>query len=75
MLLSLSTETFPKYMKSTLCRDALEATLNYGAHVKFVNKWLEKLEAESKPAAETDAPVASETTTSAPPQEAATATA
>ncbi|EKM51503.1 uncharacterized protein PHACADRAFT_261682 [Phanerochaete carnosa HHB-10118-sp] len=31
-----------------IVRDSLEATMNYGAHVKFVTKWLEKLEAEEK---------------------------
>ena len=30
-------------------RDVLDTTLNYSAHVKFVSKWLDKLEAESKP--------------------------
>ena len=38
--------------------------MNYGAHVKFVNKWLEKLEEENKaPAADApaeDAPAAAE---------------
>ncbi|KAI0770347.1 peroxiredoxin Q, partial [Fomes fomentarius] len=33
-------------------RDVLDTTLNYGAHVKFVTKWLDKLEAEEKTAAE-----------------------
>jgi hypothetical protein len=27
-------------------RDALDATMNYGAHSKFVAKWLDKLDAE-----------------------------
>ncbi|OBZ68894.1 hypothetical protein A0H81_11392 [Grifola frondosa] len=36
-------------------RDSLDATLNYGAHVKFVTKWLDKLEAEEKKAAEAPA--------------------
>ncbi|KAI0086559.1 peroxiredoxin Q [Irpex rosettiformis] len=60
-------------------RDALDATLNYGAHVKFVNKWLEKLEEEAnKPAAETpaeDAPAADEAAAPppAPKEEPATA--
>jgi len=31
-------------------RDALDATMNYGAHVKFVNKWLDTLEQEQKQA-------------------------
>ena len=30
------------------CRDVLDTTLNYSAHVKFVSKWLDKLEAEEK---------------------------
>ena len=29
-------------------RDVLDTTLNYSAHVKFVSKWLDKLEAEEK---------------------------
>ena len=33
-------------------RDAHDATINYSAHVKFVSKWLDKLEAEEKKAAE-----------------------
>ncbi|KAJ7109701.1 peroxiredoxin Q [Mycena crocata] len=37
-------------------RETLEGTINYGAHSKFVTKWLDKLEAESKTPAET-APV------------------
>jgi len=41
-------------------RETLEGTLNYGAHSKFVTKWLEKLEAEgtaaSAPAAAEEAP-------------------
>lgn len=32
------------------CRDALDTTVNYGAHVKFANRWLEKLEYEEKQA-------------------------
>ena len=28
----------------------LDSTVNYGAHVKFVNKWLERLEEEEKQA-------------------------
>ncbi|KAI0076767.1 peroxiredoxin Q [Panus rudis PR-1116 ss-1] len=56
-----------------IVRDALDATMNYGAHTKFVNKWLEKLDAETKggeggsestPAAETNNAPA--TTESAP---------
>ena len=33
-------------------RDVLDTTVNYSAHVKFVSKWLDKLEAEEKKAAE-----------------------
>jgi hypothetical protein len=29
------------------CRDALDATMNYSAHQKFVDKWFQKLEGES----------------------------
>ncbi|OJT11530.1 hypothetical protein TRAPUB_11948 [Trametes pubescens] len=36
-------------------RDVLDTTVNYSAHVKFVTKWLDKLEAEDKKAAETPA--------------------
>ncbi|KAI0754924.1 thioredoxin-like protein [Daedaleopsis nitida] len=39
-------------------KDVLDTTVNYGAHVKFVSKWLDKLEAEEKKAAE--APAAAE---------------
>ncbi|KAJ7505346.1 peroxiredoxin Q [Mycena galericulata] len=42
-------------------RDTLEGTLNYGAHSKFVSKWLDKLEAEetaSAPTATEPAPAA-----------------
>ena len=34
-----------------LSRDGLDATMNYGAHSKFIEKWLDKLEAEDKAAA------------------------
>ena len=27
-------------------RDGLDATMNYGAHSKFVEKWLDKLDVE-----------------------------
>ena len=29
-------------------RDGLDATLNYGAHAKFVEKWLDKLDVEDE---------------------------
>ena len=35
-----------------MCRDVLDTTLNYAAHVKFVTKWLDKLEAEEKKGSE-----------------------
>ena len=35
-------------------RDALDATMNYGAHAKFVEKWLDKLEVENKVATATE---------------------
>ncbi|CAK5275366.1 unnamed protein product [Mycena citricolor] len=43
-----------------IIRDTIEGTLNYGAHAKFVTKWLQKLESEKEkpqeaPAAETAA--------------------
>ncbi|KAF8194175.1 peroxiredoxin Q [Pholiota molesta] len=43
-------------------RDALDATVNYGAHSKFVEKWLAKLEAEELKAQEPTAEAAAETT-------------
>ncbi|RPD62446.1 AhpC-TSA-domain-containing protein [Lentinus tigrinus ALCF2SS1-7] len=46
-------------------RDLLDTTVNYSAHVKFVSKWLDKLEAEEKKAA---------TPAEAPAAEAAAAT-
>ncbi|TFK27722.1 AhpC-TSA-domain-containing protein [Coprinopsis marcescibilis] len=36
-------------------RDTLDATMNYGAHQKFVEKWLTKLENEAEPGAGTEA--------------------
>lgn len=44
-------------------RDALEGTLNYGAHSKFVTKWLEKLEAEG---AQTNPPSGTEAVEATP---------
>ncbi|KAJ3775503.1 thioredoxin-like protein [Lentinula raphanica] len=35
-------------------RDALDATMNYGAHSKFVTKWLEKLQKEKETGAATE---------------------
>ena len=34
-------------------RDVLDTTINYGAHEKFVTKWLDKIDAEEKQAAQT----------------------
>ena len=34
-------------------RDALDATMNYGAHAGFVEKWLDKLDLESEVATAT----------------------
>ena len=31
-------------------RDVLDTTINYAAHAKFVNRWLEKLDFEEKQA-------------------------
>ena len=39
-----------KILNSTSSRDALDATVNYGAHTKFVAKWLDKLDEEDKAA-------------------------
>ncbi|KAF7288581.1 Peroxiredoxin Q [Mycena chlorophos] len=41
-------------------RDTTEGTLNYGAHSKFVTKWLDKLEAEAAKSAETETVPAAE---------------
>lgn len=43
-------------------RDGLDATMNYGAHAKFVEKWLDKLDVENEVATATataEAPAAS----------------
>ncbi|KAF9533266.1 thioredoxin-like protein [Crepidotus variabilis] len=55
--------------KKGIVRDAIEATMNYGAHSKFVEKWLEKFAEEDKEAAAAQPPTA--TTTAAEPQPAA----
>ena len=34
-------------------RDGLDATMNYGAHAKFVENWLDKLDLENKVATAT----------------------
>ncbi|KAI0720517.1 AhpC-TSA-domain-containing protein [Cerioporus squamosus] len=48
-------------------RDVLDTTVNYSAHVKFVSKWLDKLEAEEKKAAApAEAPAAAEPTQATP---------
>ncbi|CAL1713288.1 unnamed protein product [Somion occarium] len=52
-------------------RDVLDATLNFGAHSKFVTKWLEKLEAEEKKAAEPTTAATAEAAAPAPAPEAA----
>ncbi|KAF9478199.1 thioredoxin-like protein [Pholiota conissans] len=51
--------------KEGIVRDALDATINYGAHSKFVEKWLTKLEAEEK-AAKEPAPAATEVAEATP---------
>ncbi|KAH9933122.1 AhpC-TSA-domain-containing protein [Epithele typhae] len=55
-------------------RDAHDTTLNYSAHVKFISKWLDKLEAEEKkaaePTAEPDASAAAPTIAAVPEGEA-----
>ncbi|KAF8158391.1 peroxiredoxin Q [Crassisporium funariophilum] len=57
--------------KKGIVRDALDATVNYGAHSKFVEKWLDKLDAEDKdsqPAATaTETPAATTTATAEAP--------
>ncbi|KAF8817025.1 peroxiredoxin Q [Phlegmacium glaucopus] len=52
--------------KKGVVRDALDATMNYGAHTKFVEKWLDKLDAEDK-AAEITVPAATATATAEGP--------
>lgn len=51
-----------RYSHIPFVRDALDATLNFGAHSKFVEKWLVKLEAEEKavPVPTPTAPAATE---------------
>ncbi|KAJ7069819.1 peroxiredoxin Q [Mycena amicta] len=49
-------------------RDSIEGTINYGAHSKFVSKWLDKLEAEKEKAAE---PTTTETAEAPAPAETA----
>ncbi|KAF8964287.1 thioredoxin-like protein [Flammula alnicola] len=44
--------------KKGIVRDALDATVNYGAHSKFVDKWLTKLEAEDRGEAPAEAEAA-----------------
>ncbi|KDR82771.1 hypothetical protein GALMADRAFT_238291 [Galerina marginata CBS 339.88] len=59
--------------KKGVVRDALDATMNYGAHSKFVEKWLDKLDKEDEAAAgESPAPVPTETATADEPTPAAT---
>jgi peroxiredoxin Q/BCP len=52
--------------KKGVIRDALDATLNFGAHSKFVEKWLVQLEAEEKPAPAPTAEATATTTAEAP---------
>lgn len=37
----------PVINPGSIVRDALEGTMNYGAHAKFVEKWLETLKSET----------------------------
>ncbi|KAI0345745.1 peroxiredoxin Q [Trametopsis cervina] len=43
-----------------IVRDVLDSTVNFSAHVKFVNKWLDTFEKESQKPATSDAPTAEE---------------
>ena len=36
------------------CSDVLDTTINYGAHEKFVTKWLDKIDAEEKQSTQAD---------------------
>jgi hypothetical protein len=48
--------------KSSSHRDGMDATILYGTHAKFVEKWLDKLDAEDEVATATataEAPAAS----------------
>lgn len=38
----------PSIADKSFVRDALDATMNYGVHAKFVAKWLDKLDAENE---------------------------
>lgn len=51
---------------SDICRDALDTTINYGAHSKFVEKWLDILQAEDD-ASKTTAASPTETATAEAP--------
>lgn len=54
--------------KKGIVRDALDATMHYSAHTKFVSRWLDKLEAEDAAAAST----ATASELEAPPSQTAT---
>lgn len=54
-------------LKLGVGRDALDATVNYTAHTRFVAKWLEKLEAED-PAASDIVPTPTSTAEEPQPQ-------
>ncbi|KAK7682378.1 hypothetical protein QCA50_014583 [Cerrena zonata] len=51
-----------------IVREVLDATLNFGAHSKFVNKWLTKLAAEEKKDATEPTPAAAEETPAPVPE-------
>ncbi|KAJ6512245.1 peroxiredoxin Q [Mycena vitilis] len=70
-LAAIARVTFIIDAKGTI-RDTVEGTLNFGAHSKFITKWLDKLEAEDKAAAETvpaPDPAAVEAAVAAAPEE------
>ncbi|PPQ77479.1 hypothetical protein CVT25_011348 [Psilocybe cyanescens] len=54
--------------KKGIVRDALDATMNYGAHSKFVEKWLARLQTEDEATAETPTTPAVETATAEAPK-------
>ncbi|KDQ62398.1 hypothetical protein JAAARDRAFT_30302 [Jaapia argillacea MUCL 33604] len=54
--------------KKGIVRDVLDTTVNYGAHSKFVTKWLEKLQTEDQTGVPSSPPPPTETTTAPEPQ-------
>jgi peroxiredoxin Q/BCP len=51
-----------------IIRDALDATMNYGAHSKFVEKWLDRLQQEDDAAAKVPGPTETATAEAPAPE-------